>query len=184
MSSECDNIFRAVFREVLDYNDDDLIERGTKWGLGVFSRLDGEKNTLGADPATDKGVWFIYALAFARIVGEFGKFGFNDYLSDEVEIDLTMLGLSIDDIGGFLNEDLIQHLVGGELEEQKHVNIQDVWESLWEIKADIYKHLVGNDGKGDPLPVFRSLGALFEQAWYNDAGKMGAFSYVNNGFQY
>src|SRR3989338_250776 len=193
MTREKEIIFRGVFGEILDYFD---VERRIQWALDVHDRMDQERKIISTKPGTtDKGVWFVYAMKLARIIAEFGKLRFDEVGPNDVEIELEKIGMTLGDIEGFLKEGIDQDR-REMLSECNVVEIKDIWKSMLELKADIYKHLVGNDGMGDPMPVYRSLLAIFE--YVGDDGEMvlpnqsfsrfyqedDAFAYVMNRFVY
>lgn len=191
-----EQLFQHVFQEVLDYADDELIKKCTKWGLDTLEALEQNGLVLMASDG-ERGNDFIYAVTTALIVGEFGKFCFNDYFSDEAEIDLGDLGLEFEDIEPYINEDTPSER-REELRQGNYVNMQDLWVTIQEWKKETHNSLVTiYTGRGEKEPndaIFASLVEIFEvedeetkeiiAPYANSWGEATAYQYVCDGFQY
>ena len=196
MDTSKELIFEGVFNGVLDYADKEFKAKLARWGLGVFDRIKADKRDLLSTDTSEKGVQFMYALTLARIIGEFGKVSFDDLRPEEVEIRLGELEMTLEDVGGLLNEDIDPKRKDKHLETNV-INIEDVWNELQECKSDIFQYLVPEINKGDPTPVYNELVALFGRNDDEEEGviispfsghsmgkKMSAFAYVSEGFQH
>ena len=188
--------FRGIFREILDYADNDVIERCAKWDLNTFELLEQNKLIITSSD-NERGTDFIYAVTTAMIVGEFGNFCFDDNCSDESEIDLADVGLEFQDIEAYINNDTDDER-REELRRMNYVNIQDLGSAIVEWKKEIHKSLVKiyteKKEKDPDYSIFTSLKEIFEEegeeadeiiAPYSNSGQeMDAYEYVVAGFQY
>lgn len=178
------SIFRDLFKILLDYNEKDFIEKCARWGLDEYALLERHEKLLAAGNTSDRG-YFIYGTAFAVIIGEFGQRAYNNYFSDECEIDLVSLGLDFRDIAGYVQEDM-----GAErrklLQQGNFVNLQDMWSSVCEWKKHFHKSLteICAAEKDPDWTIYASLEKVFEPTVPSDAGRMTAFSYITNSFSY
>lgn len=188
-------LFQYVFRQVLDYADDGLVEKCAKWGLDTLKLLEQNGRVLTASDG-ERGNDFIYAVTTALIVGEFGNFCFNDNSSDEAEIDLGDIGLEFGDIEPYINEDTASER-REELRQGNCVNIQDLWSAIGEWKREIRQSLTltyKDKGKDPNYAIFASLMEIFEvedeetkeiiAPYANSWGESAAYQYICEGFQY
>lgn len=175
-------LYKNVHDQVLDYVDEDIIGRSARWGLGIQKTLEQNKRFV-VQMGAEEGSVFMYAIATAVIVGEFGKSVHNDHFSDEAGIDLDLLSMDFQQIEGFLEKDIAKDrrdfLDGG-----NSISLQDIWSTVDEWKADIHKsltHIFGTE-KVDEI-LFRSLSEIFENAPATDTQRLSAYTYISNGFQ-
>lgn len=189
-------LFTIVYRFVLDYADDKVVERCAEWGLKTFELLEQNKLIITASD-NERGTDFIYAVTTAMIVGEFGNFCFDDNCSDESEVDLGDVGLELEDVKEYLNEDTDDER-REELRRINYVNIQDLWTAIVEWKKEIHKSLVKiytDKGEEDPdYVILISLKEIFNVK-DEDTGEVSApysyhwqeidaYQYVLNDFGY
>lgn len=196
-----ERVFLGLCEELLDFGYTGFQEKCAQWGLEQYAQLERHDKILVDGNASDKGC-FIYGVAFAVIVGEFGERAFNNYFSEsDHEIDLAKLGFDFRDIEGYVEEDMKAER-RKQLQQYSCVELQDVWSALWEWKKEIYKSLVfiykeQHKGETDPtLPdyaIYESLLKIFEEkdeetgemvgAYPDSSQKIAAYSYVSGGFQ-
>ncbi|AKM77764.1 MAG: hypothetical protein UX49_C0016G0018 [Candidatus Wolfebacteria bacterium GW2011_GWC2_46_275] len=182
---EGQELYKKVYREILDYSDGELIGRCAKWGYEVEQKLSENEQFLiqgGAESASS----FMYAVATAVIVGEFAKHAYNDYFSEETEIDLGLLDMEFEQIRGFLGEDITQYRLTF-LKEGNSIGLQDIWTAISEWKQDIYKSLIyiyKQENKDPEWLILNSLTKIFEKSHTSitDARRIEGYEYINSGF--
>lgn len=184
-----EELFFQVFRKILDYSEIDFVRRLSGWGVKVYDVLEKNNKILLCGDVSNlpQSGWFIYAVVFARIVGEFGKIGYGDHLSDEIQIDLDDLMLDYTEIECFFEEKLKYEKVA-EIERTNTIGLEDIWTAMQEWKAEIYESLkviYQSENQGDyGERIFEELEGLFGITNRGFGARMSAYNYVNSGFQY
>jgi len=188
--------YKTVYRAILDYADNWVVDKCAKWGLDTLELLKQHK-LIDTNPDNEHGTDFIYAVTTAMIIGEFGNFCFDDNCSDENEIDLADVGLVFQDIEAYVNNDTDDER-REELRKMNYVSIQDIGSAIAEWKKEVHKSLVKiytERGEKDPdYAIFTSLKEIFEEegeevdeitAPYTNSGQeLDAYGYVVADFQY
>ena len=189
-------IFTEVFNILLDYADSVLKEKCAKWRLGAFDCVERQGKVATTANINEHGVWFMYAVVTAFIVGEFGRQAFGNYFSDRQEIELNELGLRFEEVEGWLGDE-----VGSErrevLRQGNFITLEDVWDTIQEFKREIFQALfamhVESGAKHPADAVFASLVAVFEETntdgtvmspFHDKAQEMSTYLYVTNAFHY
>ena len=147
-----EQLFRNVFGQVLDYSDDAFIKKCSKWGLDTLETLERNRRVLVAMDG-ERGNDFIYAVTTAFIIGEFGRLAFNNRFSDEIEIDLKLVGLDFDDIEAYIDGDTTTER-REELQNRNYVRLEDIWTAMQEWKQETHRALVtiyAKKGEMEPI---------------------------------
>lgn len=193
-----EQLFQRVFEDILDYSDGAFVEKCATWGLDILEILEKNGRVLVADGG-ERGNDFIYAVTTALIVGEFGKLAFNNYFSEEAEINFEQIGLEFGDIEAYIDDDTTTER-REELRKGNYVRLEDIRSSVQEWKKETHRELVTvYTGNGEEEPVdaiYASLVVIFEQkdeetgevappfSRHGFSSELKAYSYVNSGFQY
>lgn len=192
-------LFEQIYGEILDYSDRDTISLCAKRGLDTFELLEKSGRSLLSTNTRDDSA-FIYAVSTAVIVGQFGNIAFGDHnLFEEHEIDLAPLHLEVEDIKGYLDgyPDTISVLRFETLRDSGHINMQDIWETIFEYNKETHRGLCEfykQQGKEDPnYEIYSSLVKIFEtrdedgeiiMPNFASGGETGALAFVSIGFQW
>jgi hypothetical protein len=189
-----EELFTNVFTTLIDYTD---AVRGVKWGLDTYRLLEKHDKLLGfvGHDGTDKDAPFLYAVAFACIVGEYAHFAFDSYFPDEKELDLTNLGVAFENVISDFSEDMTKERME-KLRGWNVVDLEDIWGAVCKLKTEVYKELVSiYKAEGNPYPnytIYHSLRSIFEEIDENgdtvlpsqtSGQEHYAFQYVSEGFQ-
>lgn len=179
-------LFQCVFKQILDYGDESFIKRCAKWGLDTLEILKQNGRVVVAVNG-EHGNDFIYAITTAFIIGQFGRIAFNDYFSDEAEIDLGLIGLDFDDVEAYV-DDTVPSERREELRKGNFVNLQDIWSAVQEWKQEIHHSLIDiykRQNKGNPTDyIFICIEAILGQKDNRMDRRHPSYSYVEQGFQY
>ena len=182
-------LYKQVYDQVLDYADAEFLSRLVRWGWDTHKILKTSGRLIGTIDTQDNDSVFIYATSTAVIVGEFGRFAFGqgNYFPDGCEINLTSLGLELGDIKGYLNDhpDIDQSTIGGTYRDDFYIELQDIWETIFEYNKDTHKTLYEyykKQGKENPnFEIYRSLIAAFDETM---EGGFKGYNFVTECFQY
>lgn len=187
-------LYKALHRQILDYTDDELLTKCAQWGLDTQEKTE-RMLRYAPESGSEDSPTFMFAVTTAVIIGEFGKRAFNDYFSDEAELDLDILDLDFSLVREFLNSDISTNRKHT-LEQESVLGLQDVWEAIHEWKHDIYSthlELYEKEGKEVDLEVFNSLVGIFDTeddsdmptttfSGHDSGDQSSAYAYVCNGF--
>lgn len=180
-------IFKEIHSQLLDFLEN-RVALTTNWGLDVYSKIK-EANLELVSADSEKQSAFIYAVTTAVIIGEFSKRGYEDYFCDTTEIDLYALDLSLDDIQGFVNWEILPER-RTELQEQYCVNLQDMWRSICVYKTNIHDSLTKIYSCKEREPkvyMFKSLNAVLGESAFLETLNTrthNAYQYIENRFRY
>jgi len=157
-----EQVFQQVFEEVLDYADTDFKHRAAQWGQQTYERIEREGKVV-ASPRDVYPTDFTYALAFAVIVGEFGRFAFNDHFLIHMALPEREISLG-----------------------EEYILLPDLLPVVVERKEDIYVALKAIYNKDPAGGVYYSLLALFEaeDRAIKKEGELRAYAYIDMGFMY
>lgn len=181
-------LYKEIYRQMLDYADLDFVHSCAKWGYNTQKKIESNGRAVSLLEC-DKNYPFFYAVSTALILCEFAKISFNDYFSEETEIELGLLGMDF-------NNDNMEIILNDDIEEERKelllknnvVGLQDIWEFICDFKKEIYNGLVYSyEQEGIEYPNFKilvSMGDLFNEDSVEKFYKTGAYSYVEQGFQY
>ena len=182
-------LYKQIYDQVLDYADAEFISRLVRWGLNTHKLLKINGRLLETIDTQDNDSMFIYAASTAVIIGEFGRFAFGqgNYFPDGCEINLTSLDLELGDIKGYLNgyPDIDPSTIGGMYRGDYYIDLQDIWETIFEYNKDthknLYEHYKKQGGKDPNFEIYRSLIVAFDATM---EGGFGGYNFVTEHFQY
>lgn len=175
-------LFRGVYDQVLDYDDEDVINRCADFGYGLYQMLGKHSRILTQGEESSSS--FMYAVVTAVMIGEFAKRAYNDYFSDEAGIDLDLLDVDFGQVEDFLEQDMekerFDFLEGGNT-----VGLQDMWTAICEWKQETYKslaHIYEKEGKDPDYEIYQSFVSIFStgQVDMTGAQQLEAYEYLRN----
>lgn len=153
-------LFNTVFRQMLDYADNDFVKRLADWGVEIYNLLDRNNKIISTNQNEPRNDQFIYAVAIARIVGLFGMRAFNDHLSDEIEF------------GDPLPKTRLRNI---------WVPVYSKIDEIYSALIDIYKQ----QGEDDPNhKILSSLKEVFGEISQTNFNEPQAYDFVRNRFNY
>ncbi len=191
--SEYKSVFEGVYQQVLDYTDS---QEYAEWGFGVYVIAREQGALLAPAHVSERGVAFLYAVATAKIIGDFDYYLFGDKrFMSEAEIMLTKLsGVVYDDIEGLIE----RH---GDVEEEEYeseyICVQDMWHGLYECIETIHTcltlYFAGKGVSKDHIsyeiykylkePFFVELDdGEYTSPYFPVGGEESAFQFVSNRF--
>ena len=155
-------LFERVFEEVLDYSDTGFKHRAAQWGQQTYERIEREGKVV-VSPRDVYPTDFTYALTFAVIVGEFGRFAFNDHFLIHMALPEREIALG-----------------------EEYILLPDLLPVVVERKEDIYVALKAIYNKDPAGGVYYSLLTLFEAEGrlIKKEEELRAYTYIDSGFMY